>query len=688
MTSPIQLIDDLTDRLNYYNHRYYQDAVSEISDVEFDQLLRELADLEHEHGYRRADSPTQRVGGTISKDFPTVRHRYPMLSLSNSYAESDLLEFDERVRKGLRDEPYAYICEQKFDGISLSMRYENGLLQIGATRGDGTQGDDITPNVRTIRTVPLRVTGHDVPPVFEVRGEGFMPLSVFERLNKEKDDIGEPLLANPRNAAAGSFKLQDSAEVARRGLDCYVYSFLSDEERFQTHEESLLALARWGFNVSPTWRKCADIREVLAYIAEWETRRHTLPLNTDGIVVKINRFDQQRELGYTAKSPRWAIAYKYPAETAETQLLDIQYNVGRTGAVTPVALLRPVRLAGTVVKRATLHNANEIARIGLQLGDTVSIEKGGEIIPKVTRVFLEKRPADSVPVLYPTVCPACQTPLVRLEGEAHFYCPNEKGCPPQLRARLEHFIQRRAMNLESLGEGKIELLFEKGLVRTSADFYDLTYEKLFGLEKVITDDETGKVRRTGFKEKTVENILSALERSREIPFRQVLFAVGIRYVGATVAEKLAQYFRTIDAIEAANFEQLTAVPEIGGRIAQSVLDFFADEDNRRFIERLRAAGVQLSAQTEEIVVEGSNLTGKTFLYTGTFATFAREDLERKIEANGGKLVSGVSGKLNYLIVGEKPGTSKVAKAQQLNVPMISEEEFVAMLEAAEIDDND
>jgi DNA ligase (NAD+) len=680
MTSPTQLIDDLTDRLNYYNHRYYQDAVSEVSDFEFDQLLRELADLEREHGYRRPDSPTQRVGGTISKEFPTVRHRYPMLSLSNSYAESDLLEFDERVRKGLQGDAYAYICEQKFDGISLSMRYEAGYLQIGATRGDGTRGDDITPNVRTIRTIPLRVTGEDVPPVFEVRGEGFMPLSVFNRLNQEKEDIGEPLLANPRNAAAGSFKLQDSGEVARRGLDCYVYSFLADEELFQTHEESIQALTRWGFNVSPTWRRCADIREVLAYIAEWETKRHTLPLNTDGIVIKVNRFDQQRELGYTAKSPRWAIAYKYPAETAETQLLGIQYNVGRTGAVTPVGLLKPVRLAGTVVKRATLHNANEIARLDLRLNDTVSIEKGGEIIPKVTRVLLDCRPTDSVPVQYPTACPACGTALIRPEGEAHFYCPNEKGCPPQLRARLEHFIQRKAMNLESLGEGKIELLFEKGLVRSPADFYDLTYEKLFGLEKVITDEETGKVKKIGFKEKTVENILTALERSKEIPFRQVLFALGIRYVGATVAERLVQYFRSIDAIEAATFEQLTAAPEVGGRIAQSVLDFFADGDNRRFVERLRAAGVQLTAQTEEIVVEGSNLAGKTFLYTGTFANFAREELERKIEANGGKLVSGVSGKLNYLIVGEKPGASKVAKAQQLNVPMISEEEFVGLLE--------
>lgn len=674
-------IDELTERLNYYNYRYYQDAVSEISDFEFDALLAELTALEREYpDLRRPDSPTQRVGGTISKEFPTVYHRYPMLSLGNTYSEQELLDFDDRVRRGLEGAGYEYICEQKFDGISLSMTYENGLLVRGVTRGDGTRGDDITPNVRTIRTLPLRLReADDIPPLFEVRGEGFMPLAAFEKLNKEREDIGEALLMNPRNTAAGTFKLQDSAEVARRGLDCYLYTYLADNEQFQTHEESLLALKRWGFNVSPTWRKCATIQDVLAYIAEWETRRFELPLNTDGIVIKINRFDQQRELGFTAKVPRWAIAFKYKAESAATQLLDIEYNVGRTGAVTPVALLKPVLLAGTIVKRATLHNANEISRLGVQLGDTVFVEKGGEIIPKITGFAEEKRPADAQPITYPTECPACNTPLVRREGEAHFYCPNEKGCPPQLKAKLEHFIQRRAMNLESLGEGKIELLFEKGLVRDAADFYDLRYEDLFGLEKVITDPDTGKTKKIGFKEKTVENILKAIDASRQVPFRQVLFALGIRYVGATVAEKLAAYYGTIEALETAPLESLTNVPEIGGRIAQSVLDYFADEDNRQFVNRLKAAGLQFSENTPKVEVESDKLAGKTFVISGVFRNFERDDLKLKIEANGGKMLSGVSGKLNYLLAGDGVGPSKLEKATKLGVTLLSEDEFLLML---------
>ncbi len=675
-------IAHLTERLNHYNHRYYQDAVSEISDFEFDALLAELNALEREYPeFRRDDSPTQRVGGTITKNFPTVSHRYPMLSLGNTYSEQELLDFDERVRKGLEGAAYEYICEQKFDGISLSLTYQDGLLLRGVTRGDGTRGDDITPNVRTLRSLPLRLpaSASDAPALFEVRGEGFMPLSSFEKLNKEREDIGDSLLMNPRNAAAGTFKLQDSAEVARRGLDCYVYSFLTDGEVFQTHEESLLALRRWGFSVSPTWRKCATMPEVLAYIAEWEIRRFELPLNTDGIVIKINRFDQQRELGFTAKVPRWAIAFKFKAESVTTLLQGVEYNVGRTGAVTPVALLKPVLLAGTTVKRATLHNSNEIERIGLRLGDTVFVEKGGEIIPKVTGFIPEKRPADSLPIVYPTACPACGTPLVRQEGEAHFYCPNEKGCPPQLKAKLEHFIQRKAMNLDSLGEGKIELLYDKGLVRSAADFYDLTHEALFGLEKIITNPETGKTKKISFQEKTVENILKAIEASKQIPFRQVLFAIGIRYVGATVAEKLAAYFGTIEAIESATFEQLTNTPEIGGRIAQSVLDYFADEDHRRFVERLKTAGLQLSENSPKVDIESDKLAGKTFVISGVFQNFERDDLKLKIEANGGKVLSGVSGKLNYLLAGEGMGPSKLEKAKKLGVKLLTEDEFLSLI---------
>ncbi|MBC7891125.1 MAG: NAD-dependent DNA ligase LigA, partial [Sphingobacteriaceae bacterium] len=572
---------------------------------------------------------------------------------------------------------------------------KDGLLVRGVTRGDGTRGDDITPNVRTLRSLPLRLpaSASDAPALFEVRGEGFMPLTSFEKLNKEREEIGDSLLMNPRNAAAGTFKLQDSAEVARRGLDCFVYSFLADEEVFQTHEESLLALRRWGFGVSPTWCKCVTMQDVLAYIAEWETKRFELPLNTDGIVIKVNRFDQQRELGYTAKVPRWAIAFKFKAESGATVLQGVEYNVGRTGAVTPVALLKPVLLAGTTVKRATLHNSNEIERIGLRIGDTVFVEKGGEIIPKITGFVLEKRPADSQPIVYPSDCPACDTLLERREGErgavqAHFYCPNEKGCPPQLKAKLEHFIQRKAMNMDSLGEGKIELLYEKRLVRSAADFYDLTYEELFGLEKVITNTETGKTKKITFQAKTVENILTAIETSKQIPFRQVLFAIGIRYVGATVAEKLAAYFGTIEAIESASFEQLTNTPEIGGRIAQSVLAYFADEDNRLFVERLKTAGLQLSENSPKVEIESDTLAGKTFVISGVFQNFERDDLKLKIEANGGKVLSGVSGKLNYLLAGEGMGPSKLEKAKKLGVKLLTEDEFLSLISGSPVPNPD
>lgn len=728
--TPQQRIIELTNQLNYYNYQYYQNSVSEVDDFTFDKLLQELTDLEKKYPEcQQSDSPTTRVGGTISKEFATVYHRFPMLSLGNTYSEEDLVEFDKRVRKGLRDEPYEYICELKFDGVALSMTYENGVLVQGATRGDGVRGDDITHNIRTIRTVPLRIGQgkqqgwqglpgeqpglpgvegtqdnalsttpaipavhpalRPVPPLFEVRGEGFLPLAEFERINKEREDIGEPLLANPRNAASGTFKQQDSAMVAKRRLDCYVYSFLSEStpdgatpdgaEVFQTHEESLIALKAWGFNVSQTWRKCADIKDVMLYINEWETKRFELPLGTDGIVIKVNRYDQQRELGYTAKSPRWAIAFKYKALAASTTLNGIQYQVGRTGAVTPVALLTPVLLAGTVVKRASLHNANEIERLGVRMRDTVFVEKGGEIIPKITGVDLSKRPAESQPIVYPTTCPACNTPLIRKEGEAHFYCPNEKGCPPQRQARFEHFIQRRAMNIESLGEGKIELLIDRGLVQTPADLYKLTANDLLGIEKVFLDEETGKKRIVSFREKTVENILTAIERSKAQPFPNVVFALGIRYVGNTTAERVTDYFGNMDALMNAALETLANVPDVGPRIAQSLADWFADADNRDLVERLRAAGLQFASSRKVVEAESDSLTGKTFLYTGTFQNFSREELEERIAANGGKVLSGISKKLNYLIVGENAGPSKIEKAQKLNVSMIGEDEFMAML---------
>ena len=687
--NPAERIAELTEKLNYYNQRYYMDSVSEISDQEFDMLLKELESLENQYpDLKLPESPTHRVGGTITKNFASVEHRFPMLSLANTYNEQELIDFDERVRKGLNGETYEYICELKFDGISLSMTYENGVFVRGVTRGDGVRGDDITNNVKTIKTLPLRVA----PPsgaggAFEIRGEGFLPYSSFEKMNAEAEAAGEESYANARNAASGSFKLQDSAEVARRGLDAYVYQFLSDEEVFATHEESLIALKGLGFNVSQTWRKCSTIQEVIAYINEWDEKRFSLPLATDGIVIKLNSIAQRAELGYTAKSPRWAIAYKYKAESKPAILKAVTYQVGRTGAITPVAELdneklngKGIHLSGTTVKRASLHNANEIERLGLRIGDTVFVEKGGEIIPKVTAVDLAKRDMfNTQEIVYATACPECGGALTRKEGEANHYCTNEKGCPPQIRGRIEHFIHRKAMNIDSLGEGKIELLYDKGLVKDITDLYDLTYEKLFGLEKVTEDELTGKIRKIGFKEKTVQNILDGIEKSKQAPFKQVLFGIGIRYVGATVAEKLASFFKNIDNIKNADYETLRTAPEIGDKIAQSIIEFFQNEDNLALIERLRAAGLQMAAQDEVKEIEGDQLAGKTFLYTGTFANFEREALEQKIEANGGKVVSGVSGKLDFLIVGEKPGSSKIEKAKKLNVKMISEEEFMAMI---------
>ncbi len=673
-------IAELTEKLNHYNQQYYQNAVSEVDDFTFDQMLEELSQLEAQYPeFKMAESPTQRVGGTITKEFANVTHKYPMLSLGNTYSEQELIDFDERVKKGLLGKPYEYICELKFDGVALSMTYENGILVRGVTRGDGTKGDDITANVRTIRTLPLKINQKNIPEIFEVRGEGFMPYSVFERINQEKEELGEQLLANPRNAASGTFKQQDSAAVAERNLDCYIYSYLSDNEDFTTHSESLETLANWGFNISNSWKKCSNIHECFDFISFWDTKRHDLPLNTDGIVIKINNFEQQRELGFTAKSPRWAIAFKYKAENKSTILKGISYQVGRTGAITPVADLQEVKLAGTTVRRASLHNANEIERLGLHLGDYVCVEKGGEIIPKITAVDLSKRGLFSEPIKYITHCPECNTELIKKEGEANHYCPNEKGCPPQIKGKLEHFIHRKAMNIDSLGEGKIELLFDKNLVKTPADLYDLKYKDLFGLEKTIYDEETGKSKKIGFKEKTVENILKALENSKQIPFKSVLFAIGIRFVGATVAEKLANHFKTLDNLAKANLEELLSVAEIGERIAQSVIDFFADAENVAIIERLKAAGLQMTAIEEDFVQESNLLEGKSFLYTGTFVNFGREELEKRIEANGGRFVSGVSSKLDYLIVGEKAGASKVDKATKLGVTMIDENEFLEMI---------
>ena len=690
-------IDELTDLLNHYNQRYYQDAISEVSDQEFDFLLKELEALEIDNPtLKRPDSPTHRVGGTITKSFETVAHKYPMLSLSNTYSEDELRDWDDRIKKGLNGSPYEYICEIKFDGISLSLTYQNGILIRGVTRGDGTQGDDITTNIKTLRSLPLKINpkktnstqtdlfgSSNIGLNFEIRGEGFMPNEVFERINLEREDIGEAPLANPRNAAAGTFKMQDSGVVASRNLDCYIYQYLSENDEFKTHEESLVALKNARFNVSDSYKKVNNIEGVIAYIKEWSEKRHTLKCATDGIVIKINDYAQREDLGFTAKSPRWAIAYKYKAESKSTELLDVTFQVGRTGAITPVAELKPVELSMTTVRRATLHNADEIKRLGLSIGDHVFVEKAGEIIPKVTGVDASKLRDEAVRqkmlVTFPNQCPACSSVLYRNEGEAAYYCPNEMGCPPQIKGRIEHFIQRKAMNIDSLGEGKIEILMEQGLIEDVSDLYKLTFDGLLGLEKVHVDENTGKERKVSFKEKTVQNILDGIENSKNQPFSKVLFALGIRFVGETTAQKLASYFKTHEALQAANFEELRNVPDVGEKVAQSILLYFKEEKNLKMIQSLQASGLKFEADNIVLEKESETLAGKTFLYTGTFESFSREELEQKIESNGGKLVSGVSKKLDFLIVGEGAGPSKLKKAEDLGVKMINEEEFKAML---------
>ncbi|MCS6822763.1 MAG: NAD-dependent DNA ligase LigA [Cytophagaceae bacterium] len=658
-------IEELTEQINYYNHEYYINDRSLISDYEFDQLLYELIQLEEKYPeYKKPESPTQRVGGGITKEFKTVEHKRPMLSLSNTYSEEELKEFDMRIRKAIGD-TFEYVCELKFDGVAISIIYENGILKQAVTRGDGTKGDDVTTNIKTIRTIPLRVNRKDIPDEFEVRGEIFMPLDVFNALNKEKEDIGEPLLANPRNAASGTLKLQDSSQVAKRRLDCYIYSLLEDNGIAETHSQALSLLKDWGFNISPTFRVCKVLDEVMEYIKHWDSERWKLPLATDGIVIKVNNFKQQEALGYTAKSPKWAVAFKFKSESAATVLEDISYQVGRTGAVTPVANLKPVLLAGTRVKRASLHNANEIERLDIRIGDTVFVEKGGEIIPKITGVDLSKRPENSQPLQYIKKCPECGSTLIRKEGEALHYCPNEKGCPPQLKGKIEHFIQRKAMAIEGIGPETIEMFFNLGLIKNPADLYDLKFEQLKGLER--------------FGEKSAQNLLAGLEKSKSVPFRQVLFALGIRYVGSTVAEKLAAHYKNIDQLMNADFESLISVHEIGERIAQSVVDYFKDPDNVNMIERLKHAGLQFAEQETQNRKESNKLEGKTFVISGVFKNFSREALQQKIEANGGKILSSISSKLNFLIAGDNMGPSKKEKAEKLGVPIISEDDFMKML---------
>ena len=659
-------MDELINLINKYNEAYYQNNESLISDMAFDQLLQELHKLELENPlFALNDSPTQIVGGTITKQFKSVNHRFPMLSLGNTYNENDLKEFDSRIKKTLGDEKYEYICELKFDGVALSFWYQNGKLIKGVTRGDGVRGDDITNNVKTIKSIPQFIHDNTLPIEFEIRGEGFMPNHIFEQINHERLLIGEALLANPRNSASGTFKMQDSAVVAKRNLDCYIYAYLGFDNPFQTHEESLIKLFNLGFPVSQTWEKCSSIESVLAYIEKWALKRNDLALNTDGIVIKINDYGQQERLGFTAKSPRWAISFKYPSEIAKTAILSISYQVGRTGNITPVANLAPVYLAGTMIKRASIHNANEMIRLDLHEGDMVFVEKGGEIIPKITGVDVSVRNPEKPIYIFPTHCPDCNSELIRVEGEANHYCLNDLFCPTQIKGKIEHFIQRKALNIENLGAETIDLLYEKSIIKDVGDLYKLT-----ALDFVELD---------GFQSKSIQNILNSVEKSKSVPFRKVLFGLGIRHVGATIAEKLVIEFKSIHQLMKANYEELIAVPEIGDRIALSIISFFSKPDNINLIDRLEQCNVQLSEEILELERESISLEGKSFVISGVFQNFDRDGLRDKIVLNGGKVVSSISSKLDYLIAGDNMGPSKLEKANQLAIKIITEEEFLNLL---------
>ena len=661
-------INQLTAELHEHNHRYYVLHQPTISDYDFDQLLKELESLEEKYPeLADPNSPTKRVGGDITDKFEKYTHRYPMLSLSNSYSEEEIRDWAARVAKGVGDE-VEYVMELKYDGVAISLTYENGKLVRGVTRGDGSVGEDVTTNVRTIRSIPLQLKGDAYPADFVIRGEIFFPLERFAALNKQREADGEELYANPRNTASGTLKNQDSKLVADRGLDCLLYYIFTEDPPFDNHYDSLSHAADWGFKVPSVkdryFEKTNSIEGIMDFIAHWDVHRHELPFEIDGIVIKVNRYEQQQDLGMTAKSPRWAIAYKFKAEAALTRLNQITYQVGRTGAITPVANLEPVLLAGTTVKRASLHNADQIEKLDIREGDMVSVEKGGEIIPKVTAVDLSQRPASSVPHQYITHCPECGTELIREEGEAQHYCPNDTGCPPQILGRMEHFISRKAMNVDGLGPETIEQLWEAGLIKNSASLYHLQKDQLLPLERMA--------------ERSADKLLEGIEKSKEQPFEKVLFALGIRYVGETVAKKLAKHFRSIEALMAADLEALVAVDEIGERIAQSVINYFANERNQEIVSNLKASGLQFEKEEEE--GPSSNiLEGKKFVVSGVFSKFSRNEIKAAIEANGGKNVGSISSKTDYVLAGENMGPSKLKKAEDLGIPIISEDQFLEMV---------
>ncbi len=662
----LQTIQALREVLNQHNYNYYVLDNPTISDYEFDLKLKELQVLEEQHPeYFDEDSPTQRVGGAVTKNFETISHEYRMYSLDNSYSKEDLLDWEKRAQKILGDVPLEYTCELKYDGASISITYEDGKLKRALTRGDGFQGDDVTNNIKTIKAVPIRLKG-DYPPKFEIRGEIILPFAGFEKMNQELIEIGETPYSNPRNTASGSLKLQDSSEVAKRPLDCLLYALVGQQLPFQSQFEGLEKARQWGFKVPKQAQLAQNMEAVFAFIDHWDTHRHELPYETDGVVVKVNSLQYQDELGYTAKSPRWAIAYKFKAEQVATRLLSISYQVGRTGAITPVANLEPVQLAGTIVKRASLHNADQIQKLDIRIGDTVFVEKGGEIIPKIIAVDETQRPADSQPTVYIAHCPECETELVRKEGEAQHYCPNFYGCPPQIIGRIQHYISRKAMDIEGLGGETVALLYNNGLVHDYADLYELTKEQVIPLERMA--------------EKSADNLIKGIEKSKEVPFERVLFALGIRYVGETVAKKLAKHYKTIDALAQASLMDLVLVDEIGERIAQSVLEFFANDSNKVIVERLRRFGVQLEMGAHHDTAVSDLLSGKTFVVSGVFEKFSRDDLKKAIEDNGGKVGSSISKKTDYVVAGANMGPSKLEKASQLNVPIISEDDFLNMIQ--------
>ena len=660
-------MDALINELNQHTYNYYVLAMPTIGDYEFDQKLAELARLEKEYPqFADQNSPTLRVGGDITKNFVTVKHKWPMLSLGNTYNEQDLRDFDDRIKKSIGDQ-FEYVCELKFDGLSISLSYEENKLIRAVTRGDGTKGDDVTSNVKTISNIPHHLKTATAPPLFEVRGEIFMHRAAFERLNKEREEMGEISYANARNFASGTIKMQDPKEVAKRPLDAFFYSLNTEIEHYKTHWESLQALKSWGFHVSEHTKLSTDIEDVLAFIKHWELERFKLGYDIDGIVLKVNSYSQQQELGFTAKSPRWAISYKYKAQEVETILDKVTYQVGRTGAVTPVANLKPVVLAGTTVKRATLHNANEIERLDLHEGDSVFVEKGGEIIPKIINVNLDKRLPEAQRVIYPTICPECGTTLIRKEGEVAFYCPNDEACPPQIVGKIQHFISRKAMNIDGLGDETIEAFYQRGLVKHISDLYTLKDKA----------DELKNIERFG--EKSIDNMLKGIELSKQMPFEKVLFGLGIRYVGETVARKLAQGTKNINTLASSTLEELIAINEIGQRIAESIIEYFGNPAHMEQIALLQSYGLQFETEDIVITLESDKLTGKTFVISGVFQLHSREELKVIIESNGGKILSSISAKLNYVLAGDNMGPSKLEKAQKLNVPLISEDDLLEML---------